>query len=61
MNHSQAQWNLHKSNKNQKESKNLEVIPELQICGVVGGISLMKKGKTTSYFDGELSDGKAKV
>ena len=33
---------------------------ELQICGVVGGISLMKKGKSASYFDEEMSDGKAK-
>ena len=32
---------------------------ELQIC-VVGGISSMKKGKSASYFDGEMSDGKAK-
>ena len=33
----------------------------LQICGVVGGISSMKKGKNASYFDEEMSDGKAKV
>ena len=34
---------------------------ELQICGVVGEISSKKKGKSESYFDGEMSDGKAKV
>ena len=34
---------------------------ELQICGVVGEISSMKKGKSASYYDGEMSDGKAKV
>ena len=34
---------------------------ELQICGVVGGISSMKKGKSALYFNGEMSDGKAKV
>ena len=33
---------------------------ELQICGVVGGILSMKKGKSASYYDGEMSDGKAK-
>ena len=64
MNHPQNQWNLYESNKNQKESlresRNLEVIPELQICGAVGGISSMKKGKSALYFDGEMSDGKAK-
>ena len=27
---------------------------ELQICGVVGGISSMKKGKSASYYDGEI-------
>lgn len=34
---------------------------ELQICGVVGQISPMKKGKSASYFDGEMSDGRGKV
>lgn len=34
---------------------------ELQICGVVGEISPMKKGRSASYFDGKMSDGKAKV
>ena len=34
---------------------------ELQICGVVGEISPMKRGKSASYFDGEMMDGKAKV
>ena len=30
------------------------------LCGVVGGILSMKKGMSASYFDGEMSDGKAK-
>ena len=35
--------------------------PELQIHGVLGDISPMKKGKSTSYFDGEMTDGKGKM
>ena len=40
--------------------KDTSIPTELQICGVVGRISSMKKGKSVSYFDGEMSDGKAK-
>lgn len=34
---------------------------ELQICGVIGEISPIKKGQSASYFDGKMSNGKAKV
>ena len=33
--------------------------PNAKLCGVVRGISLMKKSKTYPYFDGEISDGKS--
>lgn len=33
--------------------------PKAKVRGVVSTISPMKKSKTCSYFDGELTDGKA--
>ena len=38
-----------------------EASSELQICGVLAEILPMKKGKSSPYFDGDISDGKAKV
>ena len=35
--------------------------PNAKIHGVVTTVSPMKKGKTCSYFDGEISDGQAKM
>ena len=34
---------------------------ELQIRGMLGDISPMKKGKNASYFHGEMADGRGKV
>ena len=33
--------------------------PNAKLCGVVRGVSPMKKSKTCVYFDGEISDGKS--
>ena len=38
-----------------------DVSSELQIHGVLDNISPMKKGKSASYFDGEMTDGKGKM
>ena len=35
--------------------------PKAKVHAVVSMISLMKKGGTCSYFDGELTDGKARM
>ena len=35
--------------------------PNAKIHGVVTTVSPMKKGKTCSYFDGEISVGQAKM
>ena len=34
---------------------------ELQIRGMLGDVSPMKKGKSASYIHGEMTDGKGKV
>ena len=33
--------------------------PNAKLCGVVRGVSPMKKSKPCTYFDGEISDGKS--
>ena len=33
--------------------------PNAKLCGVVCGVSPMKKSKMCAYFDGEISDGKS--
>ena len=35
--------------------------PKLKTRGMLGDVSPMKKGKSTSYFHGEMTDGRGKV
>ena len=35
--------------------------PNAKVCGVVTELSPMKRGRSCTYYDGELSDGRSKV